>query len=74
MPSGLPHNPYFLSDLQPVARGAAALVTVRGTSSGNTNLTVTSTLACAQRSGRGVTASGNTNLTVTESHVTVERL
>ena len=41
MPEGLPYNPYFLSDLQPVARGAAALVTVRGTSSGNTNLTVT---------------------------------
>jgi hypothetical protein len=25
MPEGLPHNPYFLSDLQPVARAAAAL-------------------------------------------------
>ena len=25
MPEGLPHNPYFLSDLQPIARGAAAL-------------------------------------------------
>lgn len=25
MPEGLPHNPYFLGDLQPVARAAAAL-------------------------------------------------
>jgi len=25
MPQGLPHNPYFLSDLQPVARAVAAL-------------------------------------------------
>ena len=26
MPSGLPHNPYFLADLQPVARASAALL------------------------------------------------
>jgi len=25
MPQGLPHNPYFLSDLQPIARATAAL-------------------------------------------------
>lgn len=25
MPEGLPHNPYFVSDLQPIARAAAAL-------------------------------------------------
>ena len=35
--------------------------------------TVTSTLACAQRSGRGVTSSGNTNLTVTSTLACAQR-